>query len=176
MPITDATPPPAGTPRKSSAARVVSRVPLKEQRQDAITGIGQLMQVPLMATRQYADAGAVGVYWPNIAKEVAELADSQEAIAKLIDPLIKIGPYTGLVAAVLPFLMQIGVNHGRIPAGSMGTVPASTLAAQIETSIAHAELEALRSQMQAEKAAAAMREEIRDNREQMEKAMANAGD
>jgi hypothetical protein len=127
--------------------------------------------VPLLATKQYADAGALGLHWPNIAHEVAELAESQEAIANLIDPLMKVGPYTALVAAVLPFFMQIAVNHGRVAPGSMGTVPASSLEAQIKTSMAQAELESLRVQAQAERASAAMRQEMEESRREFEAAM-----
>lgn len=146
---------------------------VKEQRTEAVAGLGQLAQVPLLATKQFADAGAVGLYWPSISKEIAELAETQEPIANLIDPLMKIGPYTGLVAAILPFFMQIAVNHGRVAPGSMGTVPASTLEAQIKTAMAQAELEALKTQQQAEQAARAMREEIEESRRALADAMSD---
>jgi hypothetical protein len=129
--------------------------------------------MPLIAMKQYADAGAIGTYWPGIAKEVAILAESQPAIAGVIDPLMKIGPYTALVAATLPFLMQIAVNHGRVAPGAMGTVPASTLEAQIKTAMAQAELEALRAQQEAEQAARALRDELAESKAQMEKAMSD---
>jgi hypothetical protein len=145
------------TPKKS----------IKEQRKDALDGLGQLAQVPLLATKQFADAGAVGIHWPNISKELSELAESQEAIANFIDPLIKVGPYTGLVAAILPFFMQIAVNHGRVAAGAMGTVPANALSAQIEAGLAAAEMEALQTQLEAEKAAQQIRDRIKQQRKDM---------
>jgi hypothetical protein len=107
------------------------------------------------------------MYWPNVAQELANLADSQEQVAKFIDPLIQIGPYTGLIAAVLPLIMQIGVNHGVLAPGGMGTVPASTLSAQVETGMAEQELQALQVQLQAEKAAQALRAEIAQSRRAM---------
>lgn len=158
---------------KTAAKPTTKKLSLKEQRQEAVNGLGQLAQVPLLATKQYADAGAVGLYWPNIAKEIAELAESQPAIAGVIDPIMKVGPYTGLVAAMLPFFMQIAVNHGRVAPGSMGTVPASTLEAQIKTSMAQAELEALTIQRQAEEAARAMREEIAESRQKLSEAQSD---
>jgi hypothetical protein len=131
------------------------------------------VQVPLLATKQYADAGAVSLYWPKIATEVAKLAEENENIGKLIDPLMQIGPYSALIAAILPFVLQIGVNHGRFAPGSMGTVPASTLQAQIEASIAEGELENLRIQVQAEQASAVLRAEIAESRKAMADAMSD---
>lgn len=160
-----------GAAKASSTAKTtIKKATLTEQRIETVAGLGQLAQVPLLATKQYADAGAVGLYWPKVAKEVAALADSQPVIANIVDPLMKVGPYTGLVTAILPFLMQIAVNHGRVAPGSMGTVPASTLEAQVKTAMAQAELEALQTQQQVEQAARAMRDEIEESR----KALANA--
>jgi hypothetical protein len=127
----------------------------------------------LLATKQYADAGAIGLHWPNVAEELATLAESQPAIAKFIDPLIKAGPYTGLVMAILPFAAQIAVNHGRISAGAMGTQPGNSLSAQVEASLAQAEMEALSAQLAAEKAAQALRDEIRLARKQMADSLAS---
>jgi len=165
MPITNAPPPVVGAKRTASTPKKTTSV--KDQRKEALEGIGQLAQVPLIAMKQFEDVGAFSVHWPNVAREVAELADSQEAIARVIDPLIKIGPYTGLVAAILPFAMQIAVNHGRVAAGAMGTVPANSLAAQVEAGLAQAEMEALQTQLQAEQAAQAMRDQIRQQRKSM---------
>jgi len=125
----------------------------------------------LIALKQYADAGAIGLYWPKISEEIADLAESQEQVGRLIDPLIKIGPYTGLITAVLPMILQIGVNHNRVPAGAMGTVPAASLTARVEASLAAVELEALQAQAEAEKAAADMREEINKSRHALADAM-----
>jgi hypothetical protein len=171
MPITNAGPPPATkTTPKPTAPKTAKDSALNAARTDALNGFGQLAQVPLIATKMYADAGAVGQYWPKIAKEIANLADSQDQIAKLIDPLIQVGPYTGLITAVLPFVLQIGVNHGRVSAGAMGTVPKETLSSQVETALAQAQLEALKTQRDAENAARAMRQEIASARADAESA------
>lgn len=167
MPIVNSmgTPPPSGTPRKTTVS--APKKPIKVLREEALNGFGQIGQVPLLAFKMYADVGAMSLHWPNIAKELAALADTQEPIAAVIDPLIKVGPYTALITAVLPLAMQVAVNHGKAPAGAMGTVPATTLTAQVETGLAMAELEALKMQQEAEKAAAEMREEIAVARKQM---------
>jgi hypothetical protein len=121
-------------------------------------------QLPLLATKQYADAGAITQYWPTIAKELAELAETQEPIARVIDPLLQVGPFAGLIAAVLPLAMQLAVNHGRIKPGALGTVPATTLASQVETSMALQDLQAAQLQLEAEKQAAAAKQEINEAR------------
>lgn len=162
MPITDNTPAPP--PSKAKTVRTAAESKTTAARTEALTGLGQLAQVPLMATRQFADAGAVGLHWPQIAAETAKLAESLPQVARLIDPLIKAGPYAGIVTAVLPLIMQVGVNHGRVPAGTMGTVPGDALAAQIEARLAEVELEALRSQQQAEASARDIRERIAEAR------------
>lgn len=164
--INSATPPPSkGTPNTSSKATSTARVPKsRKERTEAVAALGQLAQVPLMATKQFADAGAVGAYWPNVAEEIAKLAESQPQIAAIVDPLMQVGPYAGLITAVLPLIMQIGVNHGRMTPGAMGTVPATTLSAQIEAGLAQQELQALRVQRQAEQEAMAMKTEIENER------------
>ena len=171
MPITSAPTPPSV--KKAVAPKPVSRETsnLTRERTEALAGLGQLAQVPLMALRQYADVGALGVHWPNVSREVAKLAESQEQVARVIDPLIKVGPYTGLITAVLPLVMQIAVNHGRVAPGAMGTVPATSLAAQVETAMAQAELEALRTQMEAERQSRKMRDDIDRERREFQEAV-----
>jgi len=174
MPIEFSAPPPKSTPNTSAAGTGGKALPtprLTKEREEAVAQLGMFAQVPLMATKQLADAATIGIHWPKVAKEVAKLAETQEPVANLIDPLIKVGPYAGLIAAVIPLIMQIGVNHGRLKPGSMGTVPAVSLQAQMETAMAQAELEATRQQMEAEKAAAAMRLEIAEARAQLNAAM-----
>lgn len=166
MPIVDNAPPPArNTPNTASKIATPKRT---KEREEMVAQLGMFAQVPLLATKQFADAGAIGVHWPKIAHEVAVLAESQEAVANAIDPLIKVGPYAGLIAAVLPLAMQIAVNHNRIKPGNMGTVPAVALASQVESAMAQEELRAMRQQLEAEREAAAIRAEIANERKMME--------
>jgi hypothetical protein len=173
MPIEFAAPPPKSTPNTPSSSPRRSTPRLTQEREEAVAQLGMFAQVPLMATKQLADAATIGLHWPKVAAEVAKLAESQEAVANLIDPLMKVGPYAGLIAAVIPLVMQLGVNHGRIKPGSMGTVPAVSLQAQMETALANAELEATRTQLTAEKAAAAMRNEIAEARAKLTQEMSD---
>jgi hypothetical protein len=118
-----------------------------------------------MAIRQYADVGTLAAHWPGVAAEIAKLADSQPQIAKLIDPLIQVGPYTGLIAALLPFVMQVGVNHKLLAPGAMGTLPAATISAQVEGALARQELDALRTQYEAEKTSRELKAEMQAERD-----------
>lgn len=160
MPIVSAPPPAKRTPT-ATEKKTVARA---NDRADALKGFGQLFQLPLLITGQHADAGALAMHWPNIATEIANLAETQPAIAKLVDPLMQAGPYAGLIAAVLPLVVQIGVNHGKVQAGAMGTVPAASLDAQVKAGLAKAELAALRAQQEAEKEARAIKAEIESAR------------
>lgn len=164
--VTNSAPPSKGG-STSSRPKASPAQSTRAKREEALNGLGQLAQAPLLATKQYADAGAIGLHWPGISTELATLAESQPAIAKFVDPLIKAGPYTGLVMAILPFATQILVNHGRIPAGAMGSQPANSLSAQVEASLAEAEMNALQAQLQAEQAAQKLREQIKQARQEM---------
>lgn len=148
----------------STATKAPKESTLTKDRAEALTSLGQFAQVPLIATKQFADAGAVSMYWPGVATELAKLAETQPAIAKLVDPLMQVGPYSAIIMAVLPFVLQIGVNHKMVSPGAMGTVPATTLSSQVEASLARQELEALTIQRDAEKEAAEMRAEIAASR------------
>jgi|ERR1700722_11410647 len=176
MPIEITAPPPRSTPNAphSPAKRATPRV--TQEREEAVAQLGMFAQVPLMATKQLADAATVGLHWPKVAHEIAVLAETQEPIANLIDPLIKVGPYAGLIAAVLPMLLQIGVNHGRVKPGQMGTVPAISLESQMQTAMAQAELQALRTQQEAEEQAAAARAAIQKSRDAMNRAQMESVD
>ena len=102
---------------KPSAAQVKATVSaVKESRYQAVNGIFQLSVLGLSAKGLYADAAATSIHGPNVARELATLADTDERIASIIDYLTTAGPYTGLIMAVLPFALQIAANHGRIDA------------------------------------------------------------
>jgi hypothetical protein len=70
----------------------------------------------LILRGNYADAGAISMHSAPITREVVRLADQDEKIGKLIDQLGAVGPFGGLLMAVLPFAMQVAANHGRIDA------------------------------------------------------------
>jgi hypothetical protein len=101
-----------------------------------------------MMREWFADAGAIQIHWPNVARETASLADQDERIGKVIDYLVSAGPYAGLLTAVLPFGMQIAANHGRIDAdaasGLGGVMPPEMLAAKVKADMAKAKAEFVR--------------------------------
>jgi hypothetical protein len=162
MPITNPAPP-AMTKTKPSSTSVKKASNLTSERYEALNGIGQIAQAGLIAARQYADAGALGIHWENVSGELAKLAEKQESIAKLIDPLLTAGPYAALIAAVLPLGLQIAVNHGVGKAGMMNTVSPGLLDAQIRTRITQMEMEAVKAQKKAEEEMKALRESMDDN-------------
>lgn len=167
MPFTNDSTPPSGARNTSSRPKTTKIPASRAARTEALTGLGQLAQVPLIATKQHADAAVIGKYWGNISQEVATLAESQPAIAKFVDPLLNVGPYAGLVVAVLPMVLQVMVNHGIAQPGAMGTVPKNALAAQMEAELAQVELAAMQAQAQAEKAAQETRNQIELARRQV---------
>lgn len=147
-------------PRKSAASQRTA-VKKTAERENALNGILQITQAGLIATRQLADASAVGIHGPNITKEIAKLADSDAMIARVIDPLIKVGPYTALVGAVLPLVAQIAVNHKMAPAGMLGTVSGELLENQMLLSIRQQEAEVQRQREEVERQMREMEEQHR---------------
>lgn len=143
------------------------RVPtIQEKRFDAVQGIWQLAGLGCVMMRQYADAGAISMHSPAITKEVVELANNNEVIANAVDQLLQVGPYAGLVAAVMPLAAQLLVNHGRIPADKMpaesGIVDPKILEAQVKTEMMRMQLEALKAQREAELDLARMQAEFEE--------------
>lgn len=134
-----------------------------ELRYQGISGVGQLIQGGLMLTKNYADAAAVGMHWDGVAKEVATLAESEPAIARVVDLVIQAGPYAGLIAAVMPLAMQLAANHGLIPSGGMtGVVPPEVLRSQMEAQILQQQAQALRERQEAMRAAEAAKNDLQE--------------
>lgn len=171
MPIVSTPPPPRNTPNGASGTPARTTPKVTKAREEAVASLGMFAQVPLLATKQLADAATIGEHWPKISHEIAVLAETQEPVANLIDPLMKVGPYAALIAAALPMAMQLAVNHNRLKPGMGGTVPATQLEAQMQTSMAHAELESLRAQQEAEQQAMRVRREIEESRRALADAM-----
>lgn len=165
-----ATAPPRRTARATattsrSPARGIA-IPVKsknEERKEAIEGLFQLGQFACVVRGNHADAGAIGVHAEPIAKETADLADTDERIAKSVDYLLNLGPYAGLIAAVTPLLIQIMANHERIKADGlthMGIMNPKTLEAQSKAAFAKQALEAVKIQKEAEEELARLQREM----------------
>lgn len=74
-----------------------------------------------------ADSIAVATHAPNIAEALNEIAHQRPEVAAALDRVLQVGPYSVLIAAVAPMVLQVLCNHGAIPAGLAGTVPPEVL-------------------------------------------------
>jgi hypothetical protein len=126
-----------------------------DERQEGLEGLGQIGTGLCLATGQFADAGAIGQHWPNIARETATLAGKYEPVANVVDKLIMIGPFAALLSAVLPFALQLAVNHGRIGdaaiLGGFGVMPKEALEAQGRATAMRMVQAAMEEQMKAQR-------------------------
>lgn len=144
--------PPRKRVAKALAVPAAPEKTLKEIRTEGLAGIGETFQGLCVLGGQFADAGAIGMHWPRIAEETAGLADAYEIVAKPVDILISVTPIAGLLAAVLPLALQIGVNHRRIsPNAMMGSsvVPPEVLESQMKARIMKLQADAQREHMEA---------------------------
>jgi len=120
---------PSTGPRRSrskTAAKVDYETPVKGLLQ---LPAGMLafagMRQPVFA----ADAAAITIHTPNIARALDELAQERPEVAAVLDRVLQVGPYGVVIAAILPLFIQLFVNHEILPAGIMGTVKPDVLIA-----------------------------------------------
>lgn len=144
-----------------------NRIKTKDElRQEALDGLLQLTQFGCLAFGSFADAGAIGVFGPPIATEVVNLAKDNSKVASKVDLLIEIGPYAGLVAATIPFLAQLLVNHKVFKAeqfGNAGVMEPEMLETQMKTQVLHRAAQARREQMEAQEQLHRLEEEMLRN-------------
>jgi hypothetical protein len=109
-------------PKVKRAARPAqsSRADLTAAREKGLTGIGQIGVVVCVAKGWYADAATVKDHAPNLARETAKLAEEYDEVGNVLDAIIGVGPFTAILAAGLPFVLQLLANHGRIDAEKAG--------------------------------------------------------
>jgi hypothetical protein len=151
-----------------------------ELRQEALDGVLQLAQFGCLAFGDFADAGAIGVFGPPMATEVVNLAKENSKVAEKVDLLIQVGPYAGLVAAAIPFLAQLLVNHKVFKAeqfGNAGVMEPEHLEMRMKTQVLHRAAEARRQQMEAQEQLQRLEEEmLRNQNGDAEKASESAND
>jgi len=172
MPVTVAASPP---PRKSAASKVTATgAPVlskkTKERAAGLDGIGQLLSAGLLFARQHADAGAVYKFWPNVAVESAKIAEDNPKFGEFLDSLTVVGPYAGLIAAALPLVMQVMVNHDKMDVtnvANLGCVSKETLRAQVQKEIMAAEMEAMREKIEMEEQRAVIIREYNAMQEQL---------
>lgn len=114
-----------------------------------------MLSLGLLMAKQPADAGALSQHGPNIAHELALIADTNEGVAAFLDRLTTVGPYAGLVKAALPLALQLAVNHKRLGSqftGTMGIMDPADLEAMVtlKAEKMKAELEAQMAQVRKE--------------------------
>lgn len=137
-----------------------------ELRQEALSGVLQLAQFGCLAFGNFADAGAIGVFGPPMVTETVNLAKDNSKVASKVDLLIEVGPYAGLVAATIPFLAQLMVNHKVFKAeqfGNAGVVEPEILETQMRTQVLQRAMQAKREQMEAQEQLRRMEEEMMAN-------------
>lgn len=125
-----------------------------ELRQEALNGVLQVGQLIAVSFGKFADAGAIGMHGPKLAEETVALAGNNSKVASKVDLLIEIGPYAGIVAAAIPFLAQLFVNHGLIKPelfANAGVVAPEQLEQQMKLSMMQQALEVQRHQMEVER-------------------------
>jgi hypothetical protein len=163
--------PPArgGTPRTRAP-----KASIGDQRQLAVLGLFQAGQAACIFTKQYADAAAIGANAENISGEVATLAAADDKVAKVVDSLLVVGPYSALVMAVLPLAMQLAVNHKILPAGKVpGTTDPNVLSKTIEAEMKQNAADMLQAARLAEQEADARLESLNGAGKPSETAGAN---
>ena len=100
-------------PPRKAASKVTPRLTKKDERLRGLTGSLQVFSFAAVATKNYADAGALATHGPAFANELVNAAESSSAIASVVDFLTMTGPYTALIATGLPLVMQSPSLRGR---------------------------------------------------------------
>lgn len=148
-------------PKKTGSVRSASRSPIpmvepeqtpRARRTEGLMGMASLGQGLSVMVGQYADAAAIGIHAPKLSEEIAGLADRYEWLGNGIDLVIQVGPFAGLLAAAMPFALQIGANHGKFDATKLhgqGVVPPEVLEAQMSARLAKMQADAMREQQEA---------------------------
>lgn len=149
----------AKAPPRRTPSRTVKATPppvesktLNDKRREGLMGLAQLAQGLCLMTQQYADAATIGQHFPPFGAEIANLADTYDVVAKPIDFLIEIGPFGAVIAAGMPFVLQLLANHKVIDGSRMagqGIVPPEVLEAQMKAQVAQMQAEALLEQRRA---------------------------
>lgn len=154
MPVTIEKAPPI----KKAAASASSTPKLSkalQEKADAANGLGQIGQAICLMFGKHADAGAIKRHWPGISIEAAKLSETNERVNAAFEKLMIAGPFGALIAAALPFGIQLAVNHGRIPmataAGMEGIVSPATLENEVKAEILKAEKESMEAMLEAQR-------------------------
>jgi hypothetical protein len=120
---------PGARRRPDAAPRPPGRPTVKAKRAERAAALAdQLTAASLgLALIAPADAVAVGRHAEGIADALAQLADQNRLVAKLLDGATAGGAILGVFTAILPLAVELLANHGRLGAMSpMFATPAPT--------------------------------------------------
>lgn len=100
----------------------------------ALIGIGaRFVKNEQTKTALILDGMTIGVHSGNIANALNTTAQTEESLAKLLDKLSTVGPYSLVIMAVMTPTLQILANHGAIaPNPQMGVLPPEDLVARAQ--------------------------------------------
>lgn len=155
-------PPPAKRSAQSAQAANKAAAAKISAREEGVNGLFQIGSAVCLMVGQPADAGTLANYGPNVSHEVAELAEGNESIARVIDYITAVGPYAGLLATVLPMALQLLANHGKVAPEALaqfGVVHPDAIAAEYRTKALRAQMEAVQAQADAEREMQRMQQE-----------------
>lgn len=118
------------TPR-IAGARPIGRPPkTKTDYRPGLEGLGQMAAFAL-SFKSPPDAAAVLMHTPDIAAALNDLAQQKPEVAAVLDKILAAGPYGAILSAVVPLVVQVLVNHGKVGPGLMGTVSPEELLASV---------------------------------------------
>lgn len=150
------TPPPRRGPGrpKGSTSQAQTMKTKRAEREEGLNGLFQIAAAGCLMGGQAADGAAIAEHGPNIAREAATLADTNEKIGKVLDYLGSVGPFAGLLATTMPLVLQVLVNHKRLPMvpvlQQMGVKDPAALEAQAKAAAMRQAIQAQREQQAAE--------------------------
>jgi hypothetical protein len=157
-------PPPPREGTKPRAVAPEKRASAKQKaREEAANGVGQILAFGCMVAGQLADAGAIGLHWPNLAHEAAAVAETDEKMGKALDYLLEVGPYGNLIVVTLPLVGQFLANHKIVKAEALagaGVVHPEALEADVKAEMARRAMAAIQQQREAEQELARMQAEM----------------
>ena len=108
--------PPKGAPKVKSTTAKKSRSNQPDY-EEGISGLLQMASFGLAMAGSnnpilLADSIAVNKHGPGVAAALAGLANERPEVAAVLDRILAVGPYSAVLAAIVPLIMQIIANHG----------------------------------------------------------------
>lgn len=151
------TPPPRKSTPKTSSAGSMRQSMKTAEREEGLNGLFQIGAAITMMVGSPLDAATVVHHGPNISREAAKLAETNESFARVLDYISSAGPYAAIITVSMPLALQILVNHKRIPSepfANFGVMPPETLSAKISAEASRQQMQLMQEAQEAEAEAA----------------------